>query len=201
MTIDRLLASLELENLRPFHTLPDVSILRDLQDLMAYPFFSLSKRRMEPIDFTSGKVSIHVESLSEHGIATLWDADILIWAASQIVDACESGLTPSRLLTATPHAILSFLGRGTSGRDYLNLKSSLDRLRNTAVTTSLRSPASACTEFTWISEWKPYRSGRDKPYGIALLLPEWFYAAVQERSAVLSIDRGSVLTCVQKRQQ
>lgn len=190
MTTDRLLASLELENLRPFHALPDVAALRDIQDLMAYPFFSLSKRRMEPIDYTSGKVSIHVESLSEHGIATLWDADILIWAASQIVEARDKKLNSSRLITATPYEILSFIGRGTSGADYRGLKNSLDRLRNTSVTTSLRSSASEFTTFTWISEWKPYRSGRDKPYGIALLLSEWFYDSAQKKSRILTVDRA-----------
>ena len=188
MTTDRLLASLELENLRPFHALPDVLALRDLQDLMAYPFFSLSKRRMEPIDYTSGKVSIHVESLSERGIATIWDADILIWAASQIVEARDKKLNSSRLITATPYEILSFLGRGTSGTDYLNLKNALDRLRNTSVTTSLRSPAS--TEFTWINEWKPCQRGLNKPSGIALLFPEWFYDSAQKKSRILTVDRA-----------
>ena len=55
---------------------------------MAYPFFSLSKtHRVAPIDFVSGAVSIRVEAVPDHGMATMWDADILIWAASQIVEA------------------------------------------------------------------------------------------------------------------
>jgi plasmid replication initiation protein len=40
-----------------------------------------------PIDFRMGEVSIRVEATAEHGMATIWDADVLIWAASQIVDA------------------------------------------------------------------------------------------------------------------
>ena len=55
---------------------------------MAYPFFSLSKtHRVTPIDFAAGNVSIRVEAVPDHGMATIWDADILIWAASQIVEA------------------------------------------------------------------------------------------------------------------
>ena len=38
------------------------------------------------IDFRAG-ITIRVEGTQEHGIATIWDADILIWAASQIVEA------------------------------------------------------------------------------------------------------------------
>ena len=60
---------------------------RDARDLMAYPFFAGEVRRTAPIDFRSGNITIRVEGTQEHGIATIWDADILIWAASQIVEA------------------------------------------------------------------------------------------------------------------
>jgi hypothetical protein len=63
-----------------------------------------------------------VEGTQEHGIATIWDADVLIWAASQIVEARDAGLRPSRLIRATPYEILRFIGRGTSLRDYQRLK-------------------------------------------------------------------------------
>ncbi|GMM93691.1 DUF2840 domain-containing protein [Qipengyuania sp. MTN3-11] len=60
---------------------------RDAQDLMAWPFFSLAKtKRVKPIDFRMGEVAILVEATAEHGMATIWDADVLIWVASQIVE-------------------------------------------------------------------------------------------------------------------
>ena len=59
---------------------------------MAYPFFSLAKsKRVQPIDFRAGDVSVRVEGTVEHGLATIWDADVLIWAASQIVEARDAG--------------------------------------------------------------------------------------------------------------
>ncbi|MCQ7029928.1 replication initiator protein A, partial [Escherichia coli] len=79
-------------------------------------------RRIAPIDFRTGNVTIRVEGTAEHGIATIWDADILIWAASQIVEAKDAGLTTSRLMRATPYEILRFIGRGTGSRDYQRLK-------------------------------------------------------------------------------
>ena len=88
---------------------------RDAQDLMAYPFFSLAKsQRVAPIDFRAGRSTIRVEAVPEHGMATIWDADILIWAASQIVEARDAGLRTSRLMVATPYEILTFIGRGMS---------------------------------------------------------------------------------------
>jgi plasmid replication initiation protein len=81
------------EQLDLFRALPGDMAPRDSQDLMAFPFFSLAKsRRIAPIDFHSGNVTIRVEGTAEHGIATIWDADILIWAASQIVEAREISL-------------------------------------------------------------------------------------------------------------
>ena len=79
------------EQLDLFRALPGDMAPRDSQDLMAFPFFSLAKsRRTVPIDFRSGEVTVRVEGTLEHGIATIWDADILIWAASQIVEAKDA---------------------------------------------------------------------------------------------------------------
>ncbi|MEO8546520.1 MAG: replication initiator protein A, partial [Burkholderiaceae bacterium] len=87
----------EREQLMLFRALPAGDMaLRDAQDLMAYPFFSLGKsRRIVPIHFESGNVKITVEGVPEHGIATIWDADLLIWAASHIVQARDQGLRTS----------------------------------------------------------------------------------------------------------
>ncbi|MFN5458199.1 replication initiator protein A, partial [Bradyrhizobium sp.] len=62
-----------------FRALPGDFAPRDAQDLMAYPFFSLAKsKRIAPIDFKAGDVAIRVEAVPDHGMATIWDADILI---------------------------------------------------------------------------------------------------------------------------
>ena len=125
-----------------FHALPGEFAVRDAQDLMSYPFFSLSKNhRTRPIEFAAGGIEIRVEAVADHGMATIWDADILIWAASQIVEARDSGLRTSRLMATTPYQILTFIGRGTSARDYHRLKAALDRLQSTTVCTSIRQPA------------------------------------------------------------
>ena len=103
----------ECEQLPLFRALPgDDMALRDAQDLMAYPFFSLGKsRRTVPIRFEAGAVALTVEGVPEHGIATIWDADVLIWAASQIIQARREGIAPSRLMAAAPHEILRFVQR------------------------------------------------------------------------------------------
>jgi plasmid replication initiation protein len=174
-----------------FHALPGDFAPRDAQDLMAYPFFSLSKsHRTAPIDFVAGDVSIRVESVPDHGMATIWDADILIWAASQIVEARDKGLRTSRLMVATPYEILNFIGRGVSMRDYQRLKAALDRLQSTTVATSIRQPAEGRRHrFSWINEWQERTDRSGKPAGLELIVPDWFYRAVLDDALVLTIDR------------
>ncbi|MEI9420817.1 replication initiator protein A [Mesorhizobium sp. Cs1299R1N1] len=182
----------DLASITLFHARPGKLALRDAQDLMAWPFFSLAKsRRIRPIDFRMGEVAIRVEATIEHGMATIWDADILIWAASQIVDARDNGLRTSRVMAATPHEILTFIGRGTSAREYLLLKAALDRLQSTTVATSIRQPTERrMHRFSWINEWKERADHRARPLGIELVLPDWFYAGIMVDAFVLTIDRA-----------
>jgi plasmid replication initiation protein len=181
----------EREQLDLFRALPGDLAPRDAQDLMAYPFFSLAKsKRLAPIDFKAGSIVIRVEAVPEHGMATIWDADVLIWAASQIVEARDAGLRPSRLMGTTPYEILNFIGRGVSLRDYDRLKAALDRLQSTTVATSIRQPTERrMHRFSWINEWKERADHRGRPLGLELILPDWFYGAVLDDALVLTIDR------------
>ncbi|WP_315750718.1 MULTISPECIES: replication initiator protein A [unclassified Bradyrhizobium] len=182
----------EREQLELFRALPGDLAPRDAQDLMAYPFFSLAKsRRVVPIDFRAGAITIRVEAVPEHGMATIWDADVLIWAASQIVEARDAGLKTSRLMAATPHEILTFVGRGTGARDYDRLKAGLDRLQATTVLTSIRQLTERRRHrFSWINEWREMADAHGKPSGLQLILPDWFYSGVLDNALVLTIDRA-----------
>jgi plasmid replication initiation protein len=180
----------EREQLELFRALPGDLAPRDAQDLMAYPFFSLAKTpRTRPIDFRMNDIAIRVEAVPEHGMATIWDADVLIWAASQIVEARDAGLRTSRLMAATPYEILTFIGRGTSARDYHRLKAALDRLQSTTVATSLRQTSHRHQHrFSWINEWTQRADAHGNADGIDLIVPDWFYRAVLDDALVLTID-------------
>lgn len=179
----------ERNQLELFRAIPRDMAVRDTQDLMAYPFFSLAKsRRTKPIDYAVGEVVIRVEAVAEHGMATIWDADILIWAASHLIEATDQGLPTSRLVQTSPHEILTFLRRGTGGASYLRLKQAFDRLQSTTVATSLhRGSSRRLHRFSWLNEWMERGNGHD-PAKIELVLPDWFYRLVVERRLILTID-------------
>ncbi|MVZ98121.1 RepA replication protein [Sphingorhabdus sp. IMCC26285] len=164
--------------------------VRDSQDLMAWPFFSLAKsKRVRPIDFRMGDISILVEATAEHGMATIWDADVLIWVASQIVEARDAGRPTSRLIAATPHEILAFTRRGTGKASYDRLKAGLDRLQSTTIATSIRQrDARRRHRFSWINEWKECLDGSGRARGIEMIIPDWFYEAVIDQALILTIN-------------
>jgi plasmid replication initiation protein len=182
--------SSEREQLPLFRAQPAEDMaLRDAQDLMAYPFFSLAKsRRIVPIRFEAGGVALTVEGVPEHGIATIWDADVLIWAASQIVQARDDGRPTSRLMAATPYEILRFTQRGTGQTEYLALRASLDRLQSTTVLTSIRQAGKRMHRFSWINEWQDHVRPDGRSDGIELILPDWFYSGVMNDALVLTLD-------------
>ena len=79
-----------------FFTLPDFSdiSLRDYQETMQRPFFSLSKKkRLKPIEYLSPdkSVTVHVSANPAYGMATIWDADIMIYLASHLNELRERG--------------------------------------------------------------------------------------------------------------
>ena len=89
------------EQLDLFIALPGDLPTHDQREMMERPFFSLSKgKRVEPIDYHirngTAEIRVRVTANAETGMATIWDADILIWAASQIREAMAHGIPTSR---------------------------------------------------------------------------------------------------------
>jgi plasmid replication initiation protein len=109
---------------------------------MERPFFSLSKsKRMKPIEYQneSDGVFVTVQPHQDFGMATIWDADILIWAASVLSDLKNRGVNDiPREPKFQPHDLLKAIGRSTGGTDYTKLRDALERLKSTIITTNIR---------------------------------------------------------------
>ncbi|BAV67017.1 plasmid replication initiator protein-like protein (plasmid) [Sphingobium cloacae] len=91
--------------------------LKDQREVMERPFFSLQKRkRLKPIEYRSpdGDAWVRVQAIPDYGMATIWDADILIWAASTLNRMKQQGLNDlPRTLTTTPYDLLRAIKRST----------------------------------------------------------------------------------------
>ncbi|HEF5875681.1 TPA: replication initiator protein A [Burkholderia cenocepacia] len=180
----------ERNHLAPFVVATGDASPRDQRDLMERPFFSLAKTpRTKPILYKAADVEVQVLAMPEHGMATIWDADVLIWAASQIVAAENNGLRTSRFFRFTPYHLLRAIGRPTGNRQYVLLKAALARLQSTVIATTIRNgPHWRRRQFSWINEWEEMTTRSGRVEGMEFVLPEWFYNSVVDRSLVLTID-------------
>lgn len=171
---------------------------RDERNLMERPFFSLSKRkRNKPIEYVSdeGDVWVKVRPHPEFGMATIWDADIMIWCISRVVHEKNQGRNlESPTLTTTPYELLKAIQRDTGGTDYRLLFDALNRLRNTSIETNLKSGNKKFAQFSWLAEFEG-EGNIEKPEDMArvrslsLTLPQWLYKAISVSNNVLQLDR------------
>src|SRR5580658_8516024 len=167
---------------------------RDQKDTMERPFFSLSKsKRMKPIEYVNENdgIFVTVQPHQDYGMATIWDADILIWAASILCDMKNRGTNDiPRELKFQPHDLLKAIGRSAGGKDYVQLREALQRLKFTAVTTNIRAKrGEKKTFFSWIDEANELIDAQTKESrGMSLIVSDWFHKGVTEDGGVLSID-------------
>ena len=173
--------------------LADLS-LRDQREMMERPFFSLSKsKRLKPIDYTSpdGKTWVHVSANPNYGMATIWDADVLIYCASVLNDMKERRANEiPRTLRVMPYDILRSIGRPVSGRSYDLLGAALDRLQSTTIKTNIRAEQRREATFSWLDSWSQLVDERtERSRGVSISLSSWFYEGVLMAGGVLSIDR------------
>ena len=169
--------------------------LRDQREMMERPFFSLAKsKRIKPIDYTSpdGSVHVHVSANPDYGMATIWDADILIYCASVLADMARRGVNDvPRKLHLTPYDLLRAIGRPTTGRAYELLAQALDRLVATTIKTNIRAENRREATFSWLDGWAQLVDEKtERSRGMTLELSNWFWEGVMMKGGVLSIDRA-----------
>ena len=175
--------------------LADLS-LRDQRETMERPFFSLAKsKRTKPIEYRSpdGKVWVHVSANPLYGMATIWDADILIFFASVVSDMRRRGVNDiPQTLHFMPYDLLKVIGRQTTGRAYQLLTQSLDRLQSTTVKTNIRATGNRReATFSWIDSWEHRVDPRtERARGMSVTLAKWFHDGLLMDGGVLAIDRA-----------
>jgi len=177
-------------------TLPDFSdiSLRDYQETRQRPFFSLSKnKRNKPIDYVSPdkSVTVHVSANPEYGMATIWDADIMIYLASHLNELRERGdndLSPT--IRLQPGDLLKRICWGSSGRAYERLVGALDRLQATTIKTNIRANSKTReTTFSWIDSYTHLVDERtQRSLGMEITLSKWFFDGVMDKRNVLAIS-------------
>lgn len=171
---------------------------KDQIDLMARNWFSLTPGRIEAIEHqyvdakTGMTETVRITGSAEHGIATIYDQDLLIFAISQWIDAKRNGLEPSRRIHFTPYQFFAWLNVSPHGTAYARLRDILHRLKMTSIQTTIRSEIgkrnrNRVRQFSWISEWE-ITEEQGEVRGIEVVLAEWLFESIRDFH-VLTIDK------------
>ena len=173
--------------------------LKDQRETMERPFFSLQKRkRVKPIEYNSpdGETWVKIEAIPAYGMATIWDADILIWAASTLNRMREQGVNDlPRTLKTTSYDLLRSIKRDTSGRAYQELQAALQRLQTTSISTSIRAPKRRTKAgFNWLDKWTlEMDPDTDQPRGMTITLSDWVYEGIMGERSLLTMHQDYFL--------
>ncbi|NVN10060.1 replication initiator protein A [Nguyenibacter vanlangensis] len=148
---------------------------------MSNAFFALGKgRRRASLRFAQGGQNVLVSS--PLAVATIWDADILIWATSTMIAARRCSASVPEVLQATRYEILGFPGREVSGGYYERLPDGLERLSRTRVVISPSPWTDEQAGAPWIEDW------RITGGVVQIRLGAWLRDAILTPRAVLALD-------------
>jgi plasmid replication initiation protein len=147
-----------------------------------------------PIEYSVSGTTVKVTP-GEYGIATIWDADILIWAATQITEALDRGRQASRTIHFHPYQLLKGIRRQHGGDQYRKLLDALRRLRTTTVETNIRPTHGSAKRgsFGWIDQWTAEETPDGQPIAMTITLSEWLYEGILEEGGILSIHEDYFL--------
>lgn len=168
---------------------------------MDFPLFSLSKQRDTRVrEYRLGNKTIRVIP-SVAGAATVFDKDLLLYAASQIVGNLELNKPVSKTIRVNTVEFLVKTGRGDGRADYERILDMLRRLRGTTIETNIPTNNVVPTDgFSMIDTYqvlsekarkvikKNPKTGVDETHEVSRVfsfkftLSDWFYNSLVSKS-------------------
>ncbi len=157
---------------------------------MEHPLFSLSTKPDKRIRRYEHNGSFVEVTPSVLGVASIHDRDVLIYAISQTIAALNEGREVSQNVRFKAYDLLSATNRVTDGRGYQGLKTALQRLRGTTVTTNIITGDKEVTRgFGLIESFDIVRKTRDgRMQEVEVKLSDWVFNAIRHKE-VLTLHR------------
>lgn len=170
-------------------TYPEKS-LRDVIDLMEFPFVALSKDRINPIIYENEDKTQKVVISGHRGqfIASIYDWDIILVVAGKIQEILNKGSDiPSRKVTIPRHELLKALHRQGGRKEQKNLEKSLDRLKSTLINTTVNNKDYRHKAgFGFIDSWGYLERKNDRETRIIhISLSDWLYELCCAKGSLL----------------
>jgi plasmid replication initiation protein len=177
---------------------------------MEFPLFSLAKQKdTKTREYRRGSRVVRIIP-STVGAATVFDKDLLLYVASQIVEARNQGLPVSRHVQIDSTDFLLGTDRGDGAANYDRIIDMLRRLRGTTIETNIPTGADKVTQtegFSMIDSFKVIsgktrlntaidpKTGKsetievERVYSFSVTISEWLYNGLLNFE-VLTLDRA-----------
>lgn len=169
---------------------------RCIQDILAYPYFSLTKqKRTKPMHFLNKEQNIRIEihGLAIHGIANIHDADLLLWFSAEIRRHYEKTGQITHRIFYNPRKMLTEIGRGKGGMQMERLQESLQRLVSTYVQTTVRiEHQTKKGGFHWLDYWTSSQNNQtgETRHLWSVGMSEWLIQGIIQDTNILTIHPG-----------
>ena len=162
--------------------------LKDVQQQMEFPFFSLSKNRDLEIRRYEDRHGNTLETYPHGmGLPTIYDKDFLIYTISQVMERLNRGEQVSRRLILYASDMLEFANRTKGGKDYKALDDALLRLSGCRIKTNIRTGDIYHTKIFGLIE----SGDLIRKYGfngrlqhVEVTLSEWLWNALEGRQVL-----------------
>ncbi len=150
--------------------------------LMEFPIFVMTKKR-STVEFSwfNPKYDLQLTvTPTAHGIANMYDLDILIFIASQLIEASNNDLETSKRIKLHIGTLLKFVLRGNDGDRNDAIINSLRRLKGTLIETNIPANGISFTDgFSLIDGYKEYRSETtNNRLHVEITLSDWLYRSI-----------------------
>ena len=167
-----------------------IDSLRDVIDLMEFPFLALSKNRIKPISYESADKTqkVVISGHRGHFIASIYDWDIILVISGQIQKILNNGSNiPPRKMTIPRHELLKALHKHDGKKQQKDLEKSLDRLKLTGISTTVNNKDFRHRAgFGFIDSWGYMERKDDREMRmIHITLSEWLYELCCAKGALL----------------
>ncbi len=173
----------------------EIDPIRDVIDLMEFPFLALSKNRRSPIIYESpdGTQKIKISRHTGHFLASIYDWDIILVIAGQIQKVInnESDIPPRNVIIPR-HELLKALHKHDGKKQQKDLEKSLDRLKMTGISTTVNNKDYRHRAgFGFIDSWGYIeRKNNREMRTIHIELSKWLYELCCARGALLKTDQS-----------
>jgi plasmid replication initiation protein len=167
----------------------DPKDIRDVMELMEFPFVALSKNRTAPIVYESsdGSVKVNISGHPPHYVASIYDWDIVLYVSSKMQEIINSGKDiPPRTLIVPRHELLKSLHKHDGKKEEKDLRASLSRLKLTGIETTIRNEDGRYDAgFGFLDSWG-YTDRKDvKEFRITL--SQWLYDGICRDGSLLKV--------------